>query len=863
MLDFYRIFEALTGHCPLRWQQRLYDSFVRGIVPPTCAIPTGLGKTSVIPIWLIALATKPNCLPRRLVYVVNRRTVVDQATREAEKLRTRLLKNPTLLRFEPPAISTLRGQFADNREWSIDPSRPAVVVGTVDMVGSRLLFSGYGLGFKSRPLHAGFLGQDALIIHDEAHLEPAFQELIETIKAEQDRSREFANFHVMEMTATTRNHEASEAVFGLLDEDIEDPIVKKRVTATKRLTLAPAADDKRVAQCIVSLALKHKDSGTAVLVFARTIDDVNTIYTGLADTEKGVGPDHVERLTGTMRGLERDRMADPRQPNASRVFASFLTPPKPDASEDELWKTQPMSNETVYLVCTSAGEVGIDISAGHMVCDLSTLESMAQRFGRVNRYGDRDDTRIDVVYPDKFGDKLAPQRQATLQLLRELNGDASPRALTELRQRTDLPCIIKDAFAPKPVIPPATDILFDAWALTSIRARMPGRPPVEPYLHGIAEWQPPETQVAWREEVEVITGELLDKYSLADLADLLDAYPLKPHELLRDCSDRILKQLSLLAQRHADKPVWVIDGQGAIEVTSLKQLAEQKDRINGCTVLLPPSAGGLSKKDGMLEGNSDWANDVADIPSPSAVERVRIWSDDIEYKRKTTGMRRVQRIKFDDQECDDQVKRPTWDWFERLPLEGGRAAKNAVTWDTHTGDVIRCAEQIVNGLSLPAKIADAVILAAKLHDCGKCRERFQTALGNRNYPQLLLAKSGRHGGKLDKLFRHRHEFVSTLDARDDAAVMSLDDETRDLVLHLIAAHHGRARPHFGPNEAFDPDRPQSDADSMAIETIQRFARLQRRYGRWGLAYIESLLRAADWAASAAPSATAEEPEDQP
>ena len=40
---------------------------------------------------------------------------------------------------------------------------------------------------------------------------------------------------------------------------------------------------------------------------------------------------------------------------------------------------------------------------------------------------------------------------------------------------------------------------------------------------------------------------------------------------------------------------------------------------------------------------------------------------------------------------------------------------------------------------------------------------------------------------------------------------------------------------------------------MAAEVPRRFARLQRKYGRWGLAYLESLLRAADWAASAEPS----------
>ncbi|MEI6251713.1 MAG: hypothetical protein WCP30_02805, partial [Mycobacteriaceae bacterium] len=56
---------------------------------------------------------------------------------------------------------------------------------------------------------------------------------------------------------------------------------------------------------------------------------------------------------------------------------------------------------TVYLVCTSAGEVGINISADHLVCDLATFDSMAQRFGRVNRFGDGD-ARVDVLYPATY-----------------------------------------------------------------------------------------------------------------------------------------------------------------------------------------------------------------------------------------------------------------------------------------------------------------------------------------------------------------------------------------------------------------------------------------------------------------------------
>ena len=182
---FEEAFQALTDNKPFPWLRKLYeDWFAKGKFPSSCDIPTGLGKTSVIAVWLIALANHPDKLPRRLVYVVNRRTVVDQTTNEVVKLRANLraaglfeclrqLCAMPLPENEPPlAISTLRGQFADNREWSADPARPAVIAGTVDMIGSRLLFGGYGVGFKAKPLHAGFLGQDVMLVHDEAHLEP-------------------------------------------------------------------------------------------------------------------------------------------------------------------------------------------------------------------------------------------------------------------------------------------------------------------------------------------------------------------------------------------------------------------------------------------------------------------------------------------------------------------------------------------------------------------------------------------------------------------------------------------------------------------------------------------------------------------
>lgn len=819
--EFASSFERLTGHPPFPWQLALYNDWLaQGRVPPSCNVPTGLGKTAVIAVWLIALAHGA-LLPRRLVYVVNRRTVVDQTTTEVENYRSRLrdagLFEPLRALSadaaasddSPLAISTLRGQFADNREWSANPARPAVICGTVDMIGSRLLFSGYGVGMKARPLHAGFLGQDTLLIHDEAHLEPAFQKLIEAICEEQNRCRDFRPLRVIELTATSRGHVEA---FGLTEADYTHEVVRQRVRALKKLHLHALDDDKKVADELAKKAKEFADQKRAVLVFARTVEDVLKIAEKLPS-------DRVLTLTGTMRGRERDRLVE------EPIFQRFL----PGGASDE---------PTVYLVCTAAGEVGVNISADHLISDLTPFDSMAQRLGRVNRFGLRSDSEVHVYHPTAFDDTPYEQaRSQTLQLLRQLDGDGSPDALNRLSAEQR-----QSAFTPPPTILPVTDALFDAWALTTIREPLPGRPPVEPYLHGLpTEWQPPETQVAWREEVGRITGALLDFYRPADL---LDAYPLKPHEWLKEPSYRAFKHFVALAERHPQAPVWLVDDTGAVEVSTLKQIADKtnKERIEGQTVLLPPFVGGLTSQgllDGTAEAPAEGSLDVADIPG----ERVRVWSDDDAFDAKTSGMHALTTITFPSP--DDDADEITWEWFTRRN-EGDKSAHRPVIWEIHVADVVRQAERIVNALSLERDLASAVVTAAKFHDHGKKRKLFQQILGNTRYPQRWLAKSGQRSTSLPETYRH--EFGSLLDVEHE-----LTDEYRDLILHLIAAHHGRARPHFPQDEAFDPERPRADAQRMTADVPRRFARLQRRYGRWGLAYLESLLRAADWAASANPS----------
>jgi CRISPR-associated endonuclease/helicase Cas3 len=834
-LNFFRTaYVAMDGRLPFPWQERLFVGFCDGHIPGNAVIPTGCGKTSTMLVWLLAVAWQARngphglSLPRRLAWVVNRRVVVDQATAEAERLRRRLSEGKHGLSEVRQAlgtlstgqgllgISTLRGQFADNAEWRDDPARPAIVVGTVDMIGSRLLFSGYGVGFKHRPLHGGFLGQDALIVHDEAHLEPAFQRLLEAVRDEQERCGEFRQFHVMALTATSR---ADERSFGLTEVDrVPGTEIRRRIDARKGLAFHRVETEKKVAEAIAERALAFGSSGGAILIFVRTLKDVEEVG-------RRLGTKGVQLLTGTIRGYERDRLA-----REDAVYARFA----PDSTAER-------TNGTVYLICTSAGEVGANLSADHMVCDLSTFESMAQRLGRVNRFGSGD-AQVEVVYGAdmKQESDLDQRRLRTLEILQKLElrpdgrYDASPAGLESLPVAERIA-----AFAPEPEFLPASEILFDAWALTSIRPwqRLPGRPPVAEWLHGVEEWEPAQTAVAWREEVALVDGELETAYPPEDL---LDDYPLKPHELLRDSSARILGQLKKLAAREPDTRVWLVDGDGNVRSEQVsKVVSREPEELRDYTIVLPPSAGGLTEG-GMLEGaagaNEGVRYDIADD-----------WLEGMGRQRSRTsgqapqGMRLIRRINLarGDEETPDY-----WWWFVREA--GSRIASFEQELATHTDSARRIACDLVARVALPEPEAAAVVCAAEWHDAGKRRARWQRSIGNFAYPDRILAKSG---PEVQGVYcGYRHELGSLVNVFQLEQFHALEPEVQELVLHLVAAHHGRARPHFPEQEVFDPDF-DADARQIAMDVPRRYARLQRKYGRWGLAYLESLVRAADGLAS--------------
>src|SRR5258708_31160222 len=190
---FGAYFQAVHGVERFAWQKRLLEQVVaEGRWPDLLDLPTGSGKTAAIDVALFHLAldaarpTSARSALRRIVMVVDRRTVVDQAFARAKKIELALETNGSVLNEvrgrlcslsgtdSALAVAQLRGGMPRDEAWARRSDQPMVAVSTVDQVGSRLFFRGYGVSDSMRPIHAGLLGNDTLLLLDEVHLSQPF-----------------------------------------------------------------------------------------------------------------------------------------------------------------------------------------------------------------------------------------------------------------------------------------------------------------------------------------------------------------------------------------------------------------------------------------------------------------------------------------------------------------------------------------------------------------------------------------------------------------------------------------------------------------------------------------------------------------
>ena len=198
--DFPAFFEEVHGRSPFPWQERLLDQVAaKGEWPSVLDLPTGSGKTAAIDIAVFHLALEADRFearraPVRIAFVVDRRLVVDDAFARAQKLEkalSRIDKAHHATRRRVPESAFGRwaaarrapppGGIPREDDWARTPAQPTVLCSTVDQIGSRLLFRGYGVSDSMKPVQAGLIGADCLILLDEAHLAEPFRQTLDWV----------------------------------------------------------------------------------------------------------------------------------------------------------------------------------------------------------------------------------------------------------------------------------------------------------------------------------------------------------------------------------------------------------------------------------------------------------------------------------------------------------------------------------------------------------------------------------------------------------------------------------------------------------------------------------------------------------
>lgn len=904
--DFVNFYKAVHGYEPYPWQCRLAACALSGQLPTALDLPTASGKTSTLDALVYALAQQADLplaertIGRRLVYVIDRRLIVDQVSEHAEKLAAALRSAHTgpvaavaqgLRRLagssadQPPLqVVPLRGGMYRDEAWSDDPARPVVIVATIDQVGSRLLYRGYGLSPFQWPIQAGLLGNDVTYIIDEAHLAQPFSATLHAVAdlRQQASTPLLTPFAVLTMTATPPD--ANGTVLRLETADHEHPALAPRLRARKPTTLL---ETKTLVKTLVTAAQELPGAVIGIVV--------NRVATARAVFETLRQHDTAILLTGRIRPYDRDRLLTTWLP---RIRAGRV--PEPAGR--------------VYVVATQTIEVGADVDFDALVTEAAPLSALRQRFGRLNRTGRAGDSLAVIVCDTTQDDPVygKPARSA-FQWLKKQTSKKMPQV--------DMGILALDVSNPPPEPPPpATPILAASHLDLLVQTAPAPALDVAPYLHGVQDTQP-EVQVIWRADLDADAPE-----RWADTVALMPpsgrealALPLSAcrawlaHQTDADAAD--LEGRGIGAERRTERrPVQVLRWDGADSKT-----IDSKDIRPGYTLIVPCQQGGVDAF-GWHPALRQTATDLAELcQDERRAGRLRLHPDVISPAT-LTGLKaalaaesetdllsetaRAAVVMLSQELPPDDPLQTLLTFFatapfrlslypvaepeetpagvvlsSRTPLvydDGDDALSHTcpVPLTAHLDGVGAQAEQLSRRCGLPATLTTVMGWAGRLHDLGKSEWRFQVMLHGGDAIAAsrgrLLAKSGMDAA--DRAGRRRvwtqaglpqgwrHELVSV--ALADTQPPPTDDPA--LVRHLIGTHHGRARP-LAPI-VVDPQADTVKVDYAGLSYaagsahglerlesgwLEQFWVLVRRYGYWGLAYLETLLRLADRAQSKA------------
>ena len=915
--DFREFFRDVHGHEAFPWQRRLAELVLDSGWPSVVDLPTGTGKTALLDIAVFALAVSPADAPRRIVFVIDRRIVVDQVCKRAGTIRDQIQKGGTnLLRRirkrlkelsggAPLGVASLRGGIPIDGSWARRPDQPWVLVSTVDQFGSRLLFRGYGVGRRMLPVHAGLAGNDSLVILDEVHLSLPFADTLGHV-AKLPGGPLPRRFHIVKMSATPGSGHKDAFRLDPIADLKECQELRRRVRADKRAQLVTVtkrdALPSAVLKLVRSLPESTTDQGIGSLgVVVNRVRTARDTYRTLCE-----GGLKAHLITGRMRPL--DRVAE------LEAIQSAVDPAR-----------QEPSSEMTIVVATQAIEVGADFSFDALITECASVDSLRQRFGRLDRRGTCSErtgapskawilglkSELSSKRPDPiYGDAVKVTWAELQRLERAGSIDIGPESLVGFPEQ---------ATPPPSQAPLLLNTYLDAWVQTHPQPIV--QPQVEWFLHGIDRTGIAEVAIVWRRDRTEGALRLVPPRQAECLSVPIDAVKSwlggGPETEVADVQRMALEEVGGDAQvGHCVRWNGIGKPPDQIESTS--------DIRPGDMLLVSPDQGGLSFRtwdpsstlpvedlgDAAQEAYGSRATlrldpelrEIADlsgiIPTPDAEmeaetplrDRVREWlqiqlnqPDDLPAWLMRVISKLVKGLDCTLVEGRPEDARDYYVLTERNPDTGkpvwdpttmdgsdeaGSMTGTAVTLGQHLEGVADRAGRSAERLGLPSKIVNDLRLAGRLHDVGKADQRFQAQLvgGDPVRLEMLdepLAKSLSGAPtvlRYPRGMRHEMGSVALVSSAPEVLAQAHDPE---LVLHLIATHHGCARPL--PPVIHDP-APQSVSydfegawleaksdlsdGSMALEMADRFWRLVDRYGYHGLAWLETILRLSDHRQSA-------------
>jgi CRISPR-associated endonuclease/helicase Cas3 len=962
--EFGDFFEEVHGYRPFPWQEKLVAKVLDRGWPESIDVPTGLGKTAVLDAAVFLNALGNEHARRRVFLVVDRRIIVDQAHDEAEKIR-RALEDPppgsvrvrVRARLAVPGdeegsaldVTRMRGGVNWSWRWIERPDRHAIITGTVDQIGSRLLFRGYGVGERLRPIDAAMVGTDSLVFIDEAHLSDPF---LCTFKEVLAMDADGAGRRPIVVTMSASLESTDGKAHGITDDDAKHPVAGKRLSAPKSVhpVEVTATAQRGVADALAYWARQLGGPGKVIGVVTNTVHMARSVF---EDLRQQAGDENCVLLTGRVRPIDREYL-----------LASWYPRIKSGADRN--------AEAELYVVATQTIEAGADIDLDGMVTQTASLSAFVQRLGRVNRMGERDDAHVVVVHAGKHTDPIyGSGATETWRWLASLESplthkvgrsvgdlgpglDGSPARLRDLVRSISLPQQAQMRGL-RPQVPVIFRSSLDTWSRTSPTPHPDI--PVAPYLHGLGAGEPTVSLVwradlrgddpqAWIASVDRMPPSADEAIELpvSSVRRWLRQIPVSPEASQAETNTSDLESQPLgeadkgVEPRRAGPPVLrrVLRYRGADDRGPVTAQQIQP----GDFVVVPSHWGGCDRY-GWHPGSGKAVIDLADFTGwrgrrttairigPVFVDAVRELAPDL-LERAGNFVSQVTDDIANESTGEDREYREFFKWMteggepSRLPHErqlphervfsrlaerghltqfnlhdeagpgstrnvglfsapgvswnedesavGSSAAPRRLTLAEHQAAVARRAREFASNLCLPEALTRAVEQAALHHDEGKRDCRFQVVLHGgdrlraRAMADLPLAKSGmdpsdraafRRAARLSGYPKGmRHEALSERIAATIAEQVPCDDTDKDLVVHLVAAHHGFSRPLLPPIVDEHPVEVRfpvgngktkvfSTSETVSWAAPERFKLLCERYGRWGLALLESIVRLAD------------------